>query len=252
MDTGYIYLFRNNLNNKCYVGQTVDFESRLAQHLYSAEHDSSCHIHRAIRKYGIENFSVSILEEPKISELDEREIFWIKNYDSYNSGYNMTLGGEGNRGYKMTEIDKKKISEASKKNWANPEYREKVISALTGQVRDQEFKNRLSKIMSGRPGRVWTEEQKKKLSSRNKGRVVSEETKKKLSESNKGQVPWSKGKPGSMLGKHHSEETKQKMSDAKKGRAPNNKGKPRSSEAIRKTQEAFRKRRELKENSRFE
>lgn len=44
-------------------------------------------------KYGIENFSVQQIEECNISQLDEREIYWIQYYDTYRQGYNSTLGG---------------------------------------------------------------------------------------------------------------------------------------------------------------
>lgn len=44
-------------------------------------------------KYGIENFSVQQIEECDISQLDEREIYWIRYYDTYRQGYNSTLGG---------------------------------------------------------------------------------------------------------------------------------------------------------------
>lgn len=49
------------------------------------------------KKYGFENFSFEILEECKTEELDEEEIYWIKYYDSYNKGYNLTGGGQFNK-----------------------------------------------------------------------------------------------------------------------------------------------------------
>ena len=57
-------------------------------------------IHKAMRKYGIENFSISLLEEVEDNLLEEREQYWIKEKntcilepDGY--GYNLTFGGEG-------------------------------------------------------------------------------------------------------------------------------------------------------------
>jgi hypothetical protein len=46
-----------------------------------------------MRKYGIENFFVEKIEECEEDRLDEREIYWIQKYNSFNDGYNSTLGG---------------------------------------------------------------------------------------------------------------------------------------------------------------
>ena len=51
--------------------------------------------YRAIRKYGEENFYIELLETVPIQDLNEREKYWINYYDSYNNGYNSTLGGDG-------------------------------------------------------------------------------------------------------------------------------------------------------------
>lgn len=51
-------------------------------------------IGKAFNKYGIENFEYIIIEECENCNMSEREKYWIKHYDSYNSGYNMTIGGE--------------------------------------------------------------------------------------------------------------------------------------------------------------
>ena len=51
-------------------------------------------------KYGVENFDFYILEECQPDELDIKEIYWIATLDTYNYGYNMTLGGSGLVGYK--------------------------------------------------------------------------------------------------------------------------------------------------------
>lgn len=96
---GIIYFCRNLINNKGYVGQTrVSLKDRKREHIKDAQRCAdSCIFHKAIRKYGIENFSWEILEECDNSLLNEREKFWIKEKNTYfknESGYNLTLGGD--------------------------------------------------------------------------------------------------------------------------------------------------------------
>ena len=66
---------------------------RKAQHIYSSKTENTA-LYQSMRKYGIENFVFSILEECLENELDEKEQFWIKSLDSYTHGYNMTQGGQ--------------------------------------------------------------------------------------------------------------------------------------------------------------
>lgn len=94
---GYIYKITNLLNNKIYIGQTIfTVEKRWDQHK-TASLIGETKLYRAMRKYGIENFSIETLEKCENELLSEKEIKWIKFYNSYLNGYNMTLGGEGTR-----------------------------------------------------------------------------------------------------------------------------------------------------------
>ena len=90
----YIYKITNQLNNKCYIGQTTDYKRRFQEHKnlgYSIEENKL--LYYAIKKYGIENFSFEVIED-KTSKYNEREKYWIQYYDSFENGYNMTEGGE--------------------------------------------------------------------------------------------------------------------------------------------------------------
>ena len=93
----YIYCITNLINNKRYVGKTTQsIEERCEKRpLYDA-----------MRKYGIENFKVECLEEIEDSNLlSEREIYWIKELQSYgHNGYNATEGGDGTILYDYKEI----------------------------------------------------------------------------------------------------------------------------------------------------
>ena len=63
------------------------------------------YIKRAILKYGKEHFQINLLEEVEESLLDEREIYWIKIYDSFHNGYNLTEGGNSNRNLLTSSLE---------------------------------------------------------------------------------------------------------------------------------------------------
>lgn len=96
-----IYIIKNNINNKVYIGQSVNIKIRWIAHKYSAEHidrqDSHTKIHTAMRELGVDNFYYEVIEECPINELNAKEIYWIDYYNAYKDGYNMTLGGGSNR-----------------------------------------------------------------------------------------------------------------------------------------------------------
>ena len=94
---GFIYKITNNLNNKCYIGQTIqNVKERFYQHCANktGEKVLNMAIHRAILKYGKHNFKLEVIEEVEQELLNEREIYWINYYNSYNNGYNSTIGGQ--------------------------------------------------------------------------------------------------------------------------------------------------------------
>ena len=93
----YVYLISNDINNKMYIGATItSITERYSKHIYDTFNTSdNSAIHHAIRKYGQEHFFISQLEECSIDNVFEREQYWIKFYNSYENGYNETIGGEG-------------------------------------------------------------------------------------------------------------------------------------------------------------
>ena len=95
---GFIYKITNTLNGKVYVGQTIqNIKERFYQHcaLKYSKDALKMAIHKAILKYGKQNFSIEVIEEVESENLNEREIYWIKYFNSYKNGYNETLGGQG-------------------------------------------------------------------------------------------------------------------------------------------------------------
>lgn len=96
MSTG-IYSYTNKTNGKMYIGQSKNLESRKNKHLSCAFNPNDPNfdaiIHQAFRKHGYENFEYNVLEECLVDELNDREIYWITYYDTFNNGYNLTPGG---------------------------------------------------------------------------------------------------------------------------------------------------------------
>ena len=95
-----IYVVTNLVNNKKYIGQSVNIRRRFkSHHLVDYCNINNCNyntkFYQAIRKYGIDNFKVEILELCEdIKKLDEKEIKYIEQFDTFKNGYNSTKGGQ--------------------------------------------------------------------------------------------------------------------------------------------------------------
>lgn len=91
----YIYKATNNVNGKCYIGQTTydKLYKRINTHWwYANNRDTNLPFSNALRKYGREGFTWEILEECDTDQRGDREVFWI---DKIKPEYNATLGGDG-------------------------------------------------------------------------------------------------------------------------------------------------------------
>lgn len=92
---GFIYIIKNTINNKVYIGQTrTSVNQRWSEHLRHAKYGDQV-INRAMRKYGVDKFYIETLEICDIKVLDEREMYYIDLYNSTDKskGYNVSLGG---------------------------------------------------------------------------------------------------------------------------------------------------------------
>ena len=189
-----VYVATNTINGKQYVGQTtVHFENRQKQHLYHASHESTSYFHRALRKYGANNFEWEIIGQcNNIDELNEKEKYYIDKLGSFvdknPGGYNCSTGGSN---FLLSEETRAKISASS-----------------TGKKLSEETKAKLSVI---RTGKKHSEETKAKISAFRTGKKHSEETKAKLSAINTGKLH-------PMYGKTFSEETRAKLRKAHLGK----------------------------------
>lgn len=184
---GIIYLITNKVNEKCYVGQTVEsLQKRWGRHCFCAmkRNKKTIKFHNAIKKYGPDNFDQKILCECySIKELNNMEISMIKTHHSHISenGYNMTFGGEGTPGKKHTEEAKRKMSETRKGKYCgknNPMYgKTGEKSYWFGKKHTEETKEKMRKNMKGIKR---TPEQCLNISLAKRGYVPSEDTKAKL------------------------------------------------------------------------
>lgn len=181
-----IYLITNKINGNQYVGQTTQLlRTRIIQHKSGIRKSSA--INGALRKYGSENFSFSILGQYSIIEdLDNAEEYFIQYYNClYPNGYNLKAGRIN---FRQTEEVKRKISEANRNPSA--ETRKKMREAKLGKPLSESHKKKLSELHKAR---VWNPEHRKKQHLAQFGRKVSEETRQKISAANKGKAAWNKG-----------------------------------------------------------
>ena len=117
-----IYKITCSENNKVYVGQAINIQDRWKTHIQCLNRNKhhNIHLQRAWNKYGENNFKFDIIEYCEKEDLNDKEIYWIKELSSFKNGYNRTLGGGGILGRKYT---KEEIEKRTGKN--NPFYRKK-------------------------------------------------------------------------------------------------------------------------------
>lgn len=191
-----IYIIKNNVNNKCYIGKSIDIEHRFKKHLSELRKNNhfNKHLQNAYNKYGEANFEFNLLQECEINKLDEQEIYWIDYYKKhYNCElYNVTAGGEGGRMPDfIIEASKIKISKANKgKNYTKHFGKD---NGMYGKKHTEESKKLMSQNRSGisawNKGKSWSSEVKSKISQSlknlDKSEIFTPEVRKKMSEAAK-------------------------------------------------------------------
>lgn len=128
----YVYVIRNLITEKVYVGQTKNITQRKAGHFYAARKGNERPLYRSIRKHGAENFSFEVIEECDDEIINEREQFWVAHFDSFNpeKGYNLTSGGNAATSVSL-------------------ETRRKLSVSLTGLTKSVEHKTKISQSRKG-------------------------------------------------------------------------------------------------------
>ena len=96
-----IYKITNLETRECYIGQSVDVKKRIYDHLKAAcgvDTPKDNLLYQAMKKYGIENFSIELLQECPNQELNQKEKYFIELYQSHIYGYNKTSGNKTRAG----------------------------------------------------------------------------------------------------------------------------------------------------------
>lgn len=162
----YIYKITNKINDKIYIGQTIQpINKRWIQHKVNARKKGLSTVstigslYYDMNRYGFENFEISCLESCSADEINDREIYYIRKYNSLvPQGYNLSGGGKGITGYKFSKLGLKRLSESQKQRWSAMSKEEKVAwgskisKALKGIKKSDEHKKKLSELAKTRIG----------------------------------------------------------------------------------------------------
>lgn len=209
MEKGYIYKIICLTTGKLYIGQTLrTIEKRWKRHIRDAKKGSEHKFHRAIRKYGEENFTIEELlavsaptKKELKAQLDSLEIEYISRFNTREKGYNSTDGGEGTAGRVCSEESRERYRQANMGE-RNPSFgkacseetKEKVrkarlgkASSMKGKKHSDRARQKISESHAGERnpnfGKTASKETRRKLSEAHKGKKLSEEQKKKISDS---------------------------------------------------------------------
>lgn len=214
----YLYRITNLLNNKIYIGQSVNPRSRWYQHKNDASKSGPpMVITKAIKKYGNENFEFEVIATCKNqNDANDLETFLVEQYESHIStgmGYNVSFGG-------MNAPKSEAWIQQMRDHWADPKYKNRVGAAISQATlsRTPEEKAAISKILSesqkGNHNSPETEFKKghqpspetiKKVSDKLTGvprperqgiDPLSKEQRERLNEINRGRAPWNKNTKG--------------------------------------------------------
>lgn len=216
-----IYKIENRIDGKVYIGQTKQrLKDRLAKHRYKLKRGSKLHLYSAMRKHGIDNFEVTIIDEFESSDseaLDAAEIYWIDYYKSTDRAFGYNYESGGSHGIIkdvafLMEIGRKAAETRKNRGYSpTPETISKIIETRikNGKAKSKEQKA-LEKI-----------EKKRKIDDL---RLILREIKivekilnnNKILSKNKEKCKINRIRISPMLGKKHREDSKQKMRESLK------------------------------------
>ncbi|MGL5014044.1 MAG: GIY-YIG nuclease family protein, partial [Bacteroidales bacterium] len=126
-----IYKIENMENGKKYIGQSIDFNKRIAMHKYHSKIEEKKHypLYRAVAKYGWDKFKIEIIENcTSKDDMNEKEkaIITMYNSTSPNFGYNVQAGG--------TDVYSERLSVVLKKSKENGTFRDIRVINVTDNI----------------------------------------------------------------------------------------------------------------------
>lgn len=162
-----IYCIENKINGKKYIGQSVHIHRRWCEHRCELNHNThdNDYLQKAWNKYGADNFEFNIIELCDVTDLDNKECYYISLYNTFDRdyGYNLILGGGTNR--TISEETREKLRQANKRRKTFPnmsgennpmfglhlseETKEKIRKSRIGQKASKETKAKLSQLRTG-------------------------------------------------------------------------------------------------------
>lgn len=159
-----IYIYRNRINGKVYVGKSNDLYKRHQDHMryLMAGTDPCIKLNRAWQKYGADNFEYEVVCYCAEDELNEKEKYYVSLYNSLNDGYNCTAGGDGITGYRHTEEAKRRIAAAGMGRPASQRMIDVARERFLGKKFTEEHKHALRD--------AWTPERKQKMTETRSGK----------------------------------------------------------------------------------
>ena len=134
-----IYKITNLRNNKVYIGQTTNFHQRKLDHFkVTSIYQRPIELHKEIQK-DKDNFSMVIVEECAIDQLDEKEEYWTNVYARSHEMYNK-VSGVPSQDKTLRKKKSRQFIEMNEKNWKNPEYR-KMKSIQSSELQKKRLKD---------------------------------------------------------------------------------------------------------------
>lgn len=184
-------MIKNKINNKIYIGQSLDIKDRFRRHKYNLKkgNHGNIYLYKSYLKYGIDSFEFKIIYQIKniiskeeiIKILNEKEKVLIKFYNSFNNGYNLTSGGNN---MIFGEESKKRMSDSHKGIMPSLKCRETTSKRMKGKKFSDELKNKISIGIK----ESWRNRKNRKLNRKPGYKIgpASEERKRKIGEAQLG------------------------------------------------------------------
>lgn len=174
-----IYIIRNSINHKIYIGSAVVFVRRFRQHkhlLLSGRHPSK-HLLRHVAKYGIDTLSFELLESCPVETIISREQFYLDSLQPFvNNGFNTSAIAGSTIGVKHTEEAKRKMSMLKKGKKPGEEVRARMSRSQRGRRMSPET---IEKMRRAQSNKSYGPEARRNMSLSHIGKKQSQETKDK-------------------------------------------------------------------------